>query len=72
MTTHFSLSKYIGREAHFIGEDLTKDEVVKLLVSSADESLFQVTEWDSNYIEEDGSPLIVEQLNGEEWLSNHL
>lgn len=72
MGTHFSLIKHTGRDIHTIGDELTEDDVVKLLLSSADESLFLVTEWDSNYIEEDGTPLLVEQLNGEEWLADHL
>jgi len=72
MGTYFSLIKYIGRDIREIGDNLTEDTVKKILLRSDDESLFQVSEFDQDGHNGDGIPLLIEHVNGEEWLNNHL
>lgn len=72
MGTYFSLIKYVGHDIREIGDLLSEDEVRKFLLRSDDEDLYQVSEFDPNGHNGDGIPLLVDYLNGEEWLNNHL
>lgn len=68
MSIYFSVIKGKGRDIRTIGDELTEDDVRKILLRSDDESLFEVTEWDDDYSDPDGLDLLEEVLNGEEWL----
>jgi len=72
MCTHFTLIKYIGRDFYNINGNLTEDQVRKILLRSDDECLYQVSKWDSDQNNKNEIPELIYQLNGEQWLNNHL
>ena len=72
MVTYFTLIKYIGRDFFNIDGKLTEDQLRGILLRSDDESLFQVSEWDEDLSESGGTPKLLNHVNGEEWLNNHL
>ena len=52
---------------------LSLDEAITFLLDQEpNEYLYFITEYDDHETEEDGTPLILEQLNGEEWLADNL
>lgn len=72
MSTYFTLVKHVFRDILEIGDLLSEDEVRKFLLRSDYENLYQVSEFDSNGHNGDGNPLLIDHLNGEEWLYKHL
>lgn len=72
MSTYFSLIKGKGLDSRTIGDELTEDQVRKILLRSRDECMFQVTEWYFYCDIGDVCSIFIDCLNGEEWLNNHL
>ena len=72
MGTHFTLIKHTGRDIKNLGNKLTENQVRKILLRADDESCFQVREWNDDFFDLDGTPRLLDFINGEEWLDKYL
>lgn len=72
MSAYFTIIKYIGRDFFNIDGKLTEDQLKKILLKADYGSFFHISEWNDDSVDPDGTPELIDQKNGEEWLNKHL
>ena len=67
----FTITHYDNDET--VMDNATEDQVIDFLIKQGEMDYgYQVTEWDDEELEEDGTPILLEQLSGDEWLNDYL
>ena len=67
----FTVTHYDNDEK--VMDNATKEQVIEFLLAQGEMDYgYHVTEWDNEEVEEDGTPLLLEQLAGDEWLNDYL